>query len=63
MARGKKTPLKPGTETPVSGQYGVVGPRGGATGQEITAVKGNPLPPTPKPGQGYVLVDPTKHKK
>ncbi|KFL49143.1 hypothetical protein IL54_4365 [Sphingobium sp. ba1] len=24
--------------------------------------RGEPLPPTPKPGMGYKLVDPTKHK-
>ena len=45
-----------------SGQYQIVGPKGGKTGFKITAVKGKPLPPTPKPGQGYVLVDETKHK-
>jgi hypothetical protein len=28
----------------------------------VTAVEGKPLPPTPKPGQVYVLVDKTKHK-
>ncbi len=54
--------LKPGSTTPKSGQYGVVGPRGGKTGTEVTAVKGEPLPPTPKPGMGYVLNDQTKHK-
>lgn len=54
---------KPGTVTPVSGQYAVVGPRGGKLGTEVTSVQGKPLPPTPKPGQGYVLVDPTQHKK
>ena len=53
--------LAPGTPTPKSGQYALVGPRGGL-GPEITATKGNPLPPTPKPNSGYVLVDPTKHK-
>jgi len=53
---------KPGQITPKSGQYGIVGPRGGKTGTEITAVEGKPLPPTPKPGQGYTLVDKTKHK-
>lgn len=56
-------PLKPGTSTPKSGQYAVVGPRGGDKGREITSTKGNPLPPTQKPGNGYKLVDPTKHKK
>ncbi len=54
--------LKPGMETPISGQYEVIGPRGGHTGAEITAVEGKPLPPTPESGMGYVLVDPTKHK-
>ena len=53
---------KPGQITPRSGQYEVIGPRGGKTGDEITAVEGKPLPPTQKPGQGFVLVDKTKHK-
>ncbi|MCR8656942.1 hypothetical protein [Paenibacillus endoradicis] len=55
--------LKPGTPTPTSGQYGVVGPRGGDKGREVTSVQGKPLPPTQNPGEGYKLVDPTKHKK
>lgn len=54
MAKGK---LSPGTPAPRSGQY--VNP---TTRTEVTATRGNPLPPTPKPGQGYTLVDPTKHK-
>lgn len=59
-----KTPiLSPGEPTPQSGQYGLVGPRGGKVGPEVTSTKGNPLPPTQKSGQGYVLVDPTKHTK
>ncbi|MCA0268469.1 MAG: hypothetical protein LCH53_04510 [Bacteroidetes bacterium] len=58
----KKSSLPPGTPTPRSGQYERVGPRGGSTGEEITSVKGKPLPPTQKPGEGYKLVDPTKHK-
>ena len=53
--------LKPGTPTPVSGQYITVGPRGG-NGSEITSTAGNPLPPAPKPGSTYTLVDATKHK-
>lgn len=56
-----RKPLKPGQPTPNSGQYQQLGPRGGP-GKEITAVKGEPLPPTPKPGMSYVLVDPTKNK-
>lgn len=54
--------LKPGKKAPASGQYGIVGPRGGKTSNEVTAVKGKTMPPTPKTGQGYVLNDPTKNK-
>jgi hypothetical protein len=53
MATGKK----PGTPAPISGQYKTT-----SGGGEITAIKGKPLPPTPKPGQTWKLVDPTKHK-
>jgi hypothetical protein len=53
---------KPGNIADRSGQYEIVGPRGGKTGEERTVVKGEPLPPTPKPGQSYVMVDPTKNK-
>ncbi|MCB2153713.1 YjzC family protein [bacterium] len=60
MAKQEK--LKPGQEAPRSGQYGVVGPRGGDTGKEVTVPKGKVLPPTSKPGQGYKLNDPTKNK-
>ena len=52
---GKNQGLKPGQETPASGQYGLRGPRGGDTGREITSVQGKPLPPTPKPGMTYDL--------
>jgi hypothetical protein len=53
--------LKPGQAAPHSGQYGILGPRGGDTGKERTVTKGEPLPPTPKSGMGYKLVDKTKH--
>jgi hypothetical protein len=53
--------LKPGQTAPRSGQYEIVGPRGGGTGKERTVTKGEPMPPTPEPKQGYKLVDPTKH--
>lgn len=57
-------PLRPGTPAPQSGQYIPVGPRGGRIGNtEVTSTQGNPLPPRPVSGQGYRLVDPTKHKK
>ncbi len=54
--------VKPGQPAPISGQYEIVGPRGGRTGEERTAVRGKPMPPTPEPGQSYLPVDPTKNK-
>jgi hypothetical protein len=54
--------LKPGTPAPESGQYKVVGPKGGDRGREITATEGKPLPPTQQQGERYILVDKTKHK-
>ena len=56
-----KNILKPGEITQKSGQYEIIGRRGGKTGKEITSVKGKPLPPTPKASYFYKLVDPTKH--
>lgn len=53
--------LKPGQKAPQSGQYQQIGPRGGK-GDEITAVKDKPLPPTPTKGMTYNLVDPTDNK-
>jgi hypothetical protein len=50
--------LPPGTKASTSGQY-----KNTTTKTEVTVTKGEPLPPTPKSGQGYKLVDPTKHKK
>jgi hypothetical protein len=52
---------KPGQKAPASAQYEEVGPRGGRTGHEITSTKGNPLPPTQKSGNGYVVADRTKN--
>jgi hypothetical protein len=54
--------LNPGTKAPASGQYEIVGPKGGGTGKERTVVKGEPLPPTPKPKQAYKIADRTKNK-
>lgn len=59
MSKGKG--LRPGESAPSSGQYQQIGPRGGS-GKEVTVVKGEPLPPTPKAGMAYRLVDPTKNK-
>jgi hypothetical protein len=55
-----KEPLKPGNKAPVSGQYGIRDKNGKDTGSERTVVKNEPLPPTPKPGQTYVIKDKTK---
>ena len=52
---------KPGQQAPASGQYEEVGPRGGGTGHEVTSVRGKPLPPTTRPGNGYRLVDRTRN--
>lgn len=52
---------KPGEIARVSGQYPIRGPRGGDTGKERTVVRGEPFPPTPKPGQVYGEPDKTKH--
>jgi len=55
--------FKPGEKAPSSGQYPLVGPRGGEQGREVTVVKGEPFPPTPKSGMGYGTPDNTKHKR
>lgn len=52
--------MTPGTTAGRSGQYEQIGPRGGRTGVERTVVRGEPLPPTPRPGMSYMLTDPTK---
>lgn len=57
---GKK-PLRPGSIARRSGQYQQIGSRGGA-GKEVTVTRGEPLPPTPKRGMSYRLVDATKNK-
>ena len=46
----------PGEIADDSGIYEIIGPRGGHTGHERTVVEGEPLPPTPKSGESYVLV-------
>lgn len=59
--RSKSSGLKPGQSAPASGQYQINGPRGGK-GPERTVVRNEPLPPSPKPGQTYTLVDRTRTK-
>lgn len=56
-----KTYYKPGQKSRHSAQVEIVGPRGGLTGQERTIVFGKVIPPTPKSGQSYLVVDPTKN--
>ena len=58
----KPETLKPGQPVERSGQYEIVGPKGGGTGKERTMAKGETAPPTPEPGQKFRLVDPTKNK-
>jgi len=55
--------FSPGEKAPLSGQYGIIGPRGGRTGEERTVVEGEPFPPTVKPKQCYILIDATKHRR
>jgi hypothetical protein len=52
---------KPGEIAKASGQYPIVGPRGGKSGEGRTVVKGEPFPPTPKSGQTFGKPDKTKH--
>lgn len=56
-----KPTFSPGQIADVSGQYEIIGPRGGRTGMERTVTQGEPLPPTPEAGQHYILVDRTRH--
>ena len=59
----EKSSHKPGNIAPRSGQYKIIGPRGGSTKEKKrNVVRGEPFPPTPKPGQRYKIVNPTKHK-
>lgn len=54
---------KPGEIADDSGQYRIVGPRGGDTGEgERTVTSGEPFPPTPQSGQRFRLVDRTQHR-
>ena len=53
--------FRPGETAPVSGQYAVLGSRGGETGKEITLGKGKTFPP-PQVGAKYRLSDRTKNK-
>jgi hypothetical protein len=56
MKANEMNKLRPGIKAPASGQY-----QNQTTKKEVTVVKNEPLPPTPKSGQSYKLVDKTKH--
>lgn len=58
----KPSSIKPGQIVNESGQYKIVGPRGGVSTTEVTLVENKPAPPTPKKNSTFVLVDKTKHK-
>lgn len=49
--------FKPGTKVPMSGTVTVPG-----SGVGVTVVKGEPMPPTPKPGQKFVYKTVTNPK-
>ena len=53
---------KPGEVVEVSGQYKRLNAQGKSAGTEVTVVKGERFPPTPKKRQTYQLSDKTKHK-
>jgi len=55
---------KPGETCSASGQYAIVRrTTGRPIGVERTVVRGEPFPPTPSAGLGFVLVDRTITKK
>jgi len=63
MTKSSRPAHKPGEKADRSGQYPIVGPRGGQAGEERTVTRGEPFPPTPEKGQGYGPPDPTKHRR
>ena len=53
--------LAPGEKAPESGQYGIYN-KNNSLICERTSIKGKTLPPTPKKGQRYRMIDKTKTK-
>lgn len=49
-------PIRPGTDNQKPGTYKEVGPRGGnvSNAREVKIDRGDRLPPTQKPGNGWV---------
>lgn len=58
-----KKVYRPGERVPQSGLYEIIGPRGGDTGREVTAVKNKIFPPQPQSGESYRLADKARHKR
>lgn len=50
-----KQTFKPGMKSPFSGEVQIIGSRGGKTGHEVTVDRGEKFPPTPEPGQKYIV--------
>ena len=59
----KSKGYRPGETVPTSGQAEIIGPGGKPTGIERTVTKGEPFPPTLRPGQTFKIVDETKHRR
>jgi hypothetical protein len=59
-----KVRFRPGEKAPVSGQYPIIGPRGGDTGKEVTLVRAvGGSPRRRSRGGGFGTPDRTKHKR
>jgi len=57
-----KTSHRPGEYAPRTGRYEIIGPKGARTGNIREISRGEPLPPTPKPGQRFILIETPKRK-
>ena len=53
---------KPGEVAPRSGEYELVGPRGGKTGETVTLSKNDRFPPSNKAGQVYEMLEKNSSK-
>lgn len=56
------TIYKPGTICLTSGLYGLVNQSGTYQGRQSTVTRGEPFPPVPHVGWGWVLMDRTTHR-
>ena len=58
----KKSNLTPGKPSPISGEMRPLHPNGKVGKDEVTVVRGKPLPPTKTPGTVYVPSRPAHNK-